>query len=73
MTATTIKVQSALRDQLKEQARTHGRTLGDHLQALADGEARRERFLAVQRALAAAPPDDAYRAEARDWASDAWN
>lgn len=73
MTLTTIKVTTALRDRLKEQAQAHGRTLGDHLQSLADDEARRERFRDLQRAMTTHAPDDAYLDEARDWAGEAWS
>lgn len=73
MTVTTIKVTAELRDVLKTQARAHGRTLGDHLQALADAENRRSRMRAMRDAMAANPPDEAYYAEAREWQSDAWN
>lgn len=73
MTATTIKLSSTLRDQLKEQAQSHGRTLGQHLQALADDQARRDRFAALARAMADNPPDAVYAAQAAEWQSDAWN
>lgn len=70
---TTIKVSNELRDQLKEQARAHGRTLGDHLQALADDEARRQRFRELQWAMVRQPADETYAAEAREWADDRWS
>lgn len=73
MTATTIKVSADLRDQLKDQARRHGRTLGEHLSALAAEEDRRERFTSVRRAMADCPIDAEYETEAREWLSDAWS
>lgn len=73
MTLTTIKVTPSLRDQLKEQAARHGRTLGEHLRTLAEDEERRERFAATGRAMEERPADAEYEAEARDWLSDAWS
>ena len=73
MTVTTIKVDLGLRDELKAQARVRGRTLGEHLQALADDEARRQRFEAVRRAMASSPIDAAYVIEAHDWSGDGWS
>ena len=72
MTLTTIKVDSAVRDRLKEQARAHGRTLGEHLEALVEAESRRERLRAMQEAMAARPPDQEYLSEAEAWTGDGW-
>lgn len=72
MTLTTIKVDSAVRDRLKEQARAHGRTLGEHLEALVEAESRRERLRAMQEAMAARPPDPEYLSEAEAWTGDGW-
>lgn len=54
---TTIKVTSALRDRLKEQASDERRTLGEHLAVLADLEDRRRRFESLRLAIEASPPD----------------
>lgn len=72
MTLTTIKVDSDVRDRLKEQARAHGRTLGEHLEALVEAESRRERLRAVRDAMAARPPDQEYFSEAEAWTGDGW-
>ncbi|MGC5616820.1 hypothetical protein [Georgenia sp. Z1491] len=69
---TTIKVTSDLRDTLKAQAAARGRTLGEHLAALAEEEARRQRYARVREAMAANPPDQDYLDEVREWQSDAW-
>ena len=61
-----------VRDRLKEQARAHGRTLGEHLEALVEAEARRDRLRAMAAAMTATPPDQEYRADAEAWASDVW-
>lgn len=65
MTATTIKVDTALRDRLKAQAAEEGRTLGEHLTALAEREDRRRRMAALREAIAATPASSMqeYRAE----------
>lgn len=55
MTATTIKVDSALRDRLKRQASSEGLTLGDHLAHLAEREDRRLRMNALRDAIAQTP------------------
>lgn len=52
---TTIKVPIGLRDRLKAQASEHGRTLGEHLAALADDADRRARFERLRRQIAATP------------------
>lgn len=73
MTITTIKVSSDLRDRLKAQAAARHRTLGEHLEALAREETRRERFAAVRDAMRATPPDEEYLRDSREWQSDAWS
>lgn len=73
MTVTTIKVPTDLRDVLKEQASLHGRTLGDHLKALADAQAREDRWAELRRAMAENPIDDEYIEAASNWQSDAWS
>lgn len=73
MTQTTIKVSTQLRDVLKAQATSHGRTLGEHLQALADAQARRDRWEQLRRAVAEHPVDDEYVNEAHEWQSDSWS
>ncbi|MDN6398902.1 MAG: hypothetical protein L0K01_00395 [Brachybacterium sp.] len=62
---TTIKVDRELRDVLKKQAQAHGRTLGQHLAALAEAEVRRGRLAAMGAAMQETPPDDAYLADAQ--------
>ncbi len=69
MTVTTIKVSSATRDRLKEQASATGESLGDYLTRLADKADREARFAAMRAAMAATPPDvmaDYWR-ETREW------
>ena len=73
MTVTTIKVDSSVRDVLKAQAAERGRTLGEHLSALAESEAQALRFLRLREAMRVTPPDEAYRREAEEWGSDAWS
>lgn len=63
----------ALRDRLKASAARHGRTLGEHLEALLEEEARRERFARVREQISQRPPDPSYGDEAAEWQSDAWN
>lgn len=73
MTATTIKVSSELRDRLKKSAAVHGRTLGEHLEALLEQEARSQRFSRLRQQIAQTPPDERYAAEATAWQDDdAW-
>lgn len=73
MTVTTIKVSSDLRDRLKESASAHGRTLGEHLEALLREEERRERFARLREQLASNPPDERYAADLEEWQDDAWS
>ena len=70
---TTIKVDRELRDVLKKQAQAHGRTLGQHLEALAEAEERRGRLAGMGAAMTQNPPDDAYLAEAEEWQSERWS
>lgn len=56
MTLTTIKVESEVRDRLKAQAEGHGRTLGEHLDALAEREAREQRFAGLRADIHATDP-----------------
>lgn len=58
MTATTIKVDSALRDRLKEQARREGHGLGAHIEHLLEREERRLRMIALRDAIAATPQSE---------------
>lgn len=66
---TTIKVTSDLRDRLKAQARSNQRTLGEHLECLADLEDRRVRMDLLAAQVAATSPDEmaSYREELRYW------
>lgn len=73
MTLTTIKVESQIRDLLKEQARQHNRTLGEHLEVLLAAEERRARFEALRSAREEHPPDEEYERESREWLSEAWS
>ena len=73
MTATTIKVDSTVRDVLKAQAARRGRTLGEHLAALAGAEARSLRLERLTADVALHPVDAEYQAELHEWGSDAWN
>lgn len=68
----TIKVSSELRDQLRSQAHAHGRTLGEHLQALADDEARSQRFRELREAMMQRPSDADYHADVTDWQGKGW-
>ena len=56
MTLTTIKVDAAIRDRLKAQAESHGRTLGEHLQALSEREEREQRFAGLRADISATDP-----------------
>lgn len=61
-----------LRDLLKAQAQARGRTIGEHLQALAAFEARDQRFEKLRQAMEANPPDAEYERELREWQGDQW-
>lgn len=67
--STTIKVSTELRDRLKSQAAARGRTIGEHLAALADQLEREERFARLRRQIAATAPDAraSYLAEVAAW------
>lgn len=73
MTATTIKVSTELRDQLKENAAAQQRTIGEHIAALLEEENRQKRFANLRREMAESPPDLEYEQEAEQWQSDQWN
>lgn len=53
---TTIKVSEQTRDLLKEQAHEHGRTLGQHLDVLANNAERERRFSALKSAIDSTSP-----------------
>lgn len=69
MTLTTIKVDAAIRDRLKAQAESHGRTLGEHLRALSEREEREQRFAGLRADIAATDPAllIEYEHEVADW------
>lgn len=73
MTQTTIRVPTDLGDLLKAQAGSHGRTLGEHLRALADAQARLDRWADLERAVTEHPVDEEYLDQVREWQSDPWN
>lgn len=58
MTATTIKVDSALRDRLNEAARNEGMTAGSFVESLFDEWLRKQRFVAIRDAMARTTPDE---------------
>ncbi|MDO5495907.1 MAG: hypothetical protein Q4G64_09350 [bacterium] len=64
---TNIRVRTDVRDLLKAQARARGRTLGEHLQDLADRENHRQRMQEMKEAMQANPPDQEYFAELAEW------
>lgn len=70
MNAATIKVDASVRDRLRVVARRHGRTLGQQLAVMLDGQDRLDRFAQLADQMAANPPDDDYRREAVEWQSD---
>ncbi len=69
MTSTTIKVSTATRDRLKEQAAAAGLTLGGYLAGLADFGDRQRRLDAARRAMRSASVEEirSYRAESAAW------
>lgn len=69
MTATTIKVDSRLRDALNAEARKRGQTAGSFLEHLLEMWLREQRFAAMREALAAASAVDldSYAAETADF------
>ena len=69
MPQTTIKVSTEVRDRLKGQAMAAHRTMGEHLEHLADLDDRRARFAALGEAIAAMAPEliDSYHAETEAW------
>ncbi|MBS1861552.1 MAG: toxin-antitoxin system protein [Actinobacteria bacterium] len=66
---TTIKVSSEVRDRLKGQAALAHRTLGQHLEYLANLGEREVRMAALGAAIRATPPEDlaSWREEAGAW------
>lgn len=71
MAQTTIKVDTALRDRLNEEARRDGVPVGRLLEALLAERARSRRFAAMRAAMAATPADQlqSYREETTAWGS----
>lgn len=71
MTMTTIKVSRSTRDRLKAQAAQKHRTLGEHLDALADTAERDARFRLLREAIAQTSAEDlsSWKAEAASWES----
>jgi predicted transcriptional regulator len=69
MTTTTIKVSDEVRDQLKRQAAAAHRTLGAHLQHLAEIGEREARMQSLREAIKATPTPalESYREETREW------
>lgn len=69
MPLTTIKVSTQVRDRLKRQAHASSRTLGEHLEHLADLSDRQDRFAELKAAIEATPADamSTYRAETEAW------
>ncbi len=68
---TTIKVSSEVRDRLKAQASLAHRTLGEHLEHLAELDDRSRRFETLRDAIVRTSPDElsSYAAETREWDS----
>jgi hypothetical protein len=66
---TTIKVSNEVRDRLKGQASLAHRTLGQHLEHLADLGERELRMAALRDAIGATSAEDlgSWHAETRDW------
>ena len=75
MTMTTIKVPSETRDRLKAQAAAAHRSLGAHLDALADLADRQTRFATLKGAIAATSPSDraTYDSETAAWERVEWS
>ena len=73
MALVTITVESAIRDVLTDQAESHGRTLSEHLQVLAEREARNLRFAGLRADIDATDPQllAEYENETADWDSTA--
>lgn len=70
MTSANSRVSSDVRDRLKRQAAAHSRTMGEHLEALLDDEARNERFRELRVRMAASPPNESYLQGATRWQRD---
>ena len=69
MTATTIKIDPALRDQLNAEARARGVTVGSVVEQLWQAWQREQRFAAIRAAMASATEADRERWHAED---EAW-
>lgn len=67
MAATTIKIDSALRDRLNAAARERGVTTGSFVEELFEDWLREQRFAALREERARTPPDAAYAADAAEW------
>lgn len=66
MTATTIKIDSELRDQLNAEARARGVPVGSVVEQLWQAWQREQRFAAIRAAMASASPADRERWHAED-------
>lgn len=66
---TTIKVSTEVRDRLKAQAAQAHRTLGEHLEHLAELEERQARFRSMQAAISKTSEEamESYRVEVFSW------
>lgn len=73
MTMTSIRVDSEVRDALREQARADAISLGEHLRRLAAAEDNRRAKEEMLEAMKKNPPDQEYLDEAQDWQSDRWS
>lgn len=71
--ATTIKVDAALRDRLRSVANRHGRTVGEQIDAMLVEQERHDRFARLAEQMSTRPPDDVYPREVEDWQSDRWS
>lgn len=71
MSHTTIKVTRDLRDLLKKQAEAEQRTLGEHLEYLAELADRQNRISQLRADIDATSPEDmaSYREETQWWES----
>lgn len=71
MSHTTIKVTRELRDLLKKQAESERRTLGEHLEHLADLAEKQNRLRRLRAEVDATSPEDmaSYREETQWWES----
>ncbi len=67
MAATTVKLDSALRDRLNAAARERGVTTGSFIETLLESWLREQRFARLREELARTPPDVAYADDAAEW------